>query len=534
MESDSATNESLSSTSAGQETNPTPTVVTNPQPLAATTTQGTELAASTLLITFGVGRSYLFYADRKGSRKPKERWRDLFPGDQAWSFEQFDEYQKPLGESVAFTFNDETHVSACKTIKRLKQACENNLLADLDENHIRIYFFTAGVALVVVRLTPKHAGDTLAVVERIQEKDHRKTVRECVNDIGKLCTTEYFNVLDRAESDKRSFRTKGWSLRRIREAEREDSKLSRPNFYPLFYLPVNSYNERTASILDQVSSALRREQQSEAAKVPYEGAEVYVDWSEALITKVGTDREAAEKNRTEIENNFIIALACWQTLVLMDQNSAVFLLDTFADMVANKPRSNATAVHEKNMAYKGVSDAWLPIRWTTKRRDLFLLETIHRNWSSERWRDNIEERMKLVDRHYNRLEDDQKESAERRLATAAAVLALFTLSSAIADIINLVNDKKVGLLGYPLQDIDIFLSGIPALIAVVFGIGLGARTPKVRRAVRAVTGRVVRFWRDSGATQTKSLTEVRGLGPANRTTPEVPVLQEDRPSIPNK
>lgn len=501
MESDSALTDSISS-------------ATNPAPKP-------ELAAATLLITFGVGRSYLFNADRKSDRKPNERWRDLFPANHGWSFDRFDEYQKPLGESVAFTFNDETHDGAGKRIKQLKQACENDLLSDLDENNIRIYFFTAGVAVVVVRLTPTNAGDMLAFIERIQERDQRKAIRECVMEIGKLCMSEYFKVLSSAEADKRSFSTKGWSLGRIREAELKDSEISKPNFYPLFYLPEGSYNDRTTSILEPVSSTLRREQQSETAKVPYEGAEVYVDWSEGLITNLGIDPAAIENNRTKIENNFIIALACWETLILMDQNSAVFLLDTYADMVANQQRSNATAVHEKNMAYKGVSDAWLPIRWTTKRRDLFLLETIHRNWSSKRWRDNIEERMKLIDRHYNRLEDDQKERAARRFAIAAFVLTLFTLSSAIADITNLVDKKHIPLGRYTLDDLDIFISGGVAVIAVVLGIALALRTPPVRGALRSATEKLAQFWRD-GATRPALVTDVRRDAPATRTTTEIP------------
>jgi len=499
---------------------------------ATTTAEAATFAAATLLITFGVGRSYLFNVDQKQPRTPKECWRDIFPEKSGWSFKHFDEYHKPLGESVAFTFNEQTHGTAREKIIALKTACENDLLGDLDANclladseetGIQIYFFTAGVAVVVVRLKPRNPGDTfVAVLDRIEHKVHRKAVRECVTEIGEVCTKEYFAVLDSAEQNKQSFVTEGWSLRRIREAEREDSRLSAPNFYPLFYLPKVSYDERTNSILKQVSSQPRRERQSEDARVPYEGAEVYVDWSEALITTVGTDRASIDKNRREIENNFIIALGCWQTLVLMDQNSAVFLLDTYADMLANKHRSNATAVHEKYMAYKGVSDAWLPIRWTTKRRDLFLLETIHHNWSSERWRNTIEERMKLIELHYNRLEDDQKENTGRRLAIAAAVLALFTLSSAVADMINLV-DKEASVLGYALKDIDIYFSLVPAAIALVLGAGLVARilTPKVRRFVGFVIERLVRF-RDKVAEQAKSLAKLWGSEPANPSPPELP------------
>src|SRR5437868_15284984 len=98
---------------------------TTPQPAAANSTaQGTRFAAATLLITFGVGRSYLFNVDRKRSRSPKEYWRAIFPNNQDWSFDQFDEYKKPLGESVTFTFNEEAHNSARDAIDGFKDACE--------------------------------------------------------------------------------------------------------------------------------------------------------------------------------------------------------------------------------------------------------------------------------------------------------------------------------------------------------------------------------------------------------------------------
>ena len=45
--------------------------------------------------------------------------------------------------------------------------------------------------------------------------------------------------------------------------------------------------------------------------------------------------------------------------------------------------------------------------------------------------------MKLLSLHYKSLEDDRNERATRRLGFIAAFLALVTLSSAIADVINL-------------------------------------------------------------------------------------------------
>jgi len=74
---------------------------------------------------------------------------------------------------------------------------------------------------------------------------------------------------------------------------------------------------------------------------------------------------------------------------------------------------------------------------------VFLLETIHRNWSSERWRENIEERMKLLSLHYETLEDERNERSGRNLALVAISLAVFTLASAIADLIALKEKRRL-------------------------------------------------------------------------------------------
>jgi hypothetical protein len=84
-----------------------------------------------------------------------------------------------------------------------------------------------------------------------------------------------------------------------------------------------------------------------------------------------------------------------------------------------------------------VANAAHPIRWTFERKDLFLLETIHKNWSSDRWWRNIEERTKLLSLHYDSLEDERAERDGKRLANIALALTCVTIASAVADLINL-------------------------------------------------------------------------------------------------
>ena len=430
-----------------------------------------------LLTTVSLGRSYLFYVER--DQKPETLWRKLFEGFKGWSFDQLKRYDKPLGETAMFTFTPETHDDAKIVIDELQRACNNDLRAQLDSTCIRLTFFTTGVAILSVQLAPASLDDAFQFLDRIQDEAHLKQVRETLTKIISLCAKSYIRVIDKAEHDNRSVSQRGWSLKPFKDVDREDWNPKARHSYPLFFVTEDLYQKRTESILKQVASQNRRRRQSDRSRVSYQGAEIYVDWSEALVKNSG-------KNSSQlIANNFIIALASWLALELMNKNSSIFLFEAFVGMLDKKHRSNATAVHQRQMAYKDVSDASLPIRWTRYRRDLFLLETIHRNWSSERWRNNIEERMKLLSLHYKNLEDENNERANRRLAFGAVFISLMTLASAIADVINLAdndNQQSVWLfLGFPLKQIDMYLSLAPLIVAIPFAawwFGLGA---KIRR-----------------------------------------------------
>lgn len=398
------------------------------QPPTATAQTSSPISVS-LLTTFGLGRSYLFYAERNHSAN--DCWPELFQQCKGWSFDRLKRYDKPLGETVMFTFTPETHAEASAIIEELQRACKEHVLAQIDGACIQATFFTTGVAILNVRLVPLSLDDPMECLDRIQDDAHLKEVRSALLKIIKCCAASYLTVLEFAEKDKRSASQRGWTLKRFRTVDREDWQPQARHSYPLLFVTDDVYQKRTESILQQVASQNRQRRQSDRARVSYQGAEIYVDWSEALV------KNAGKSSHELIENNFVIGLASWFALILMNKNSSFFLFEAFLGMVDKKHRSNAEAVHQRQMAYKDVADASLPIRWTRQRRDLFLLETIHRNWSSERSRNNIEERMKLLSLHYKNLEDENNERANRRLAFAAVFIALITLSSAITDVMAL-------------------------------------------------------------------------------------------------
>jgi hypothetical protein len=112
------------------------------------------------------------------------------------------------------------------------------------------------------------------------------------------------------------------------------------------------------------------------------------------------------------------------------------------------------------------------------------VETIHRNWSSDRWRENIEERMKLLVLHYRnledklqRMEDERRESSTRTLAFIAVLLTTFTLASVIADLTNLLDTSQGN---YLLKRIGFYIGVSILLLVVPFLLWFFWPKPKLR------------------------------------------------------
>lgn len=433
-------------------------------------------SAAVLFTAFGIGKSYLFYVGKDIQQVSQQQiqacWKEVFKDCQGWEFTQLDEYDKPLGETVTFVLSAESCPEGTALIEDLRKVYATSLFAEIDSKRIEVVYFTTGVAVLVLHLTAKEPGDQL-FFDRLQDKEALKEAREKLKEIIKLCRKCYLTVLDEAEQHKcKSTASPQWVLYRFKQVDRKGWEPKQKFSYPLFFVDANTYQERIEKILEQVAGLpAQRNRQSDEARVSYKGMEIYVDWSEALVNS------QTVSNQKLIENNFIIALASWLALVLMNKNTSIFLLEAFLGMVTDSAQGTTDAVHQRDMAYKDVADAALPIRWTTQRRDLFLLETIHHNWSSERWRRNIDERMKLLAMHYQRLEAQHRERFSRRLAVGGLWLTAFVLVSVIADLVNLLDAPSHRLvLGHPLKQVGAYSIGLLALIGILIVVVFSLRS----------------------------------------------------------
>jgi hypothetical protein len=374
----------------------------------------------------------------------------------------------------------------------------------LSLEELEVTFFTPGVAVLLLRFKPESTHNHATFIKKYftDETFEQPTANgKCINAwdhiIIESCKTLYKNLLtDAADRSARRFSGLKWTLTMFEPGGHGGSEPSSEFRYPLSFLVEGDYDARIERILapvarveakekpaakvtepsagkggmsgrrqDQLQQILERvdrlaeslgsqyERQSSEARIPYRDAEVYIDWSESLV-KVPQEQAASgaegtepkivtKEDRQRIETNFVIALASWLALFFMNKNSSLFLFEAFVGMSTGKPLSTADTVHKRNMAYKDVADASLPIRWTTGRKDLYLLEAIHRNWSSERWRRTIEERMKLLNLHYERLEEERREEGTSRIARFGLILTIAALASAVASVIALIyNDTE--------------------------------------------------------------------------------------------
>jgi hypothetical protein len=434
---------------------------TNPQ--SAPT--GSE--CTTLLTAFELGKSHLFYVPAKGSNDPAVFWQQVF-GNKGWSFNDLDGYHKPLGETVRLNLDAESCPTAQPAITEVADALERELGATLDTRFIKAFFFSAGVGVLMMRVT---TTDCPSLFERIQDREAQTQLREKRKNLVEVCRVAFLDALEKAYEKSQTLKfarpayKPEWYLYKLEQVDRKNSENRASFSYSIFFVESGTYKEKTKSILDQVAGSRRQWiTQSDAARVSYKGSEVYVDWSVALVNHPSNSRDP-------IELNFVIAFASWFALAQMNKNTSVFLFDAFVGMSGGRQQVTAEAIHQRNMAYKDVADASIPVRWTTRRRDLFLLEAIHRNWSSERIRQNVEERMKLLTLHYKRLDDERREAFGLKIAIFGVGLTLFALISAIADLValaNKYNDAGPLILGYSINKLAFTSSlGIPVVILLI-------------------------------------------------------------------
>lgn len=462
-----------------------------PPPEAAEPPQDTSEV--TLFIGFGLGNSYIFYVEgdardkapgRAEKKVTRECWEKVFTdgkNPEWWNCEQFENYDKPLGWTATLNAEECADEKFAAAKDGFLQDIADNYRAEAVAGSLKVVFFTPGVAVLSVRLRLKQeARIRLSTVNPLPYEALKKDPNKAHGKMLAACRDLYNECIKAAiDRNRKAEEPPGWTLKPFEAADEAHWGPAAGVAYPVFFYDEVTYEGKTKAILAQVAETdAQRIRKSEEARVSYSAAEIYVDWSEALVRAPGGGADAAQAAtvRQDIETAFTIGMASWFALYLMNKLASIYLLQTFVYSDDDgKPdddgkQSMADVIHKKSMAYMDVANAAHPIRWTDRRRDLYLLETIHRNWSSDRWWKNIEQRMALLSLHYKRLEDKRRQQADelrrkaddrrrtseqqrrdfearqeantRRLTHVAAALACGTIVSAVADATTLYNAPK--------------------------------------------------------------------------------------------
>lgn len=410
---------------------------------------------TSVIIGFDIGRTFIFYDP---SDQLSQNWASIFDRQPGWKFDQFDDYKKPLGWIAKLSMQHCANLDVSK-VTELTDAFKK-LGAQLKPETMETIFFAPGVGVLSFQLAFE-TGEVSWRLNDLGKKDKRKPIRPLLEDLIEAAVNHYTGLLDRKPSLIKSFKAV------------DRGKCGYPVFFLLSFVDQRTFYERARCIRDWLASTdEQRGIFDERARVGYEGATVFIDWSEALVT----GNTANQKK--QIETNFIIAMASWSSLSLMERHSAKDSFTALAQAAgANTEPLSVNEVYIRSMAYRDVSDASRPIRWTTNSTDLHLLEAIHRNWSSDRLREVIGERMQAVSVHLQRIQEElqrgqdeqrelfrgRQEVLNQRLTVFAVIVALSALASAGADL--LIQYNTTGTSGV-LKSLTLPASGVVIFVIV--------------------------------------------------------------------
>jgi len=157
-------------------------------------------------------------------------------------------------------------------------------------------------------------------------------------------------------------------------------------------------------------------------------ANVYVGWAQAFVLCADNS-----KGRRPLEDVFMIAMISWYSLTIMNKIASFYLLEAFRDLSAGKSQILQKKSRTMRLTFMDAASSSRPIRWTTFEQDLWLLERIHKIWSSERLWVQLEEQTRTLAAHHDQLEEEENRTNANVLGFVAMVIAGSAFTSALVD-----------------------------------------------------------------------------------------------------
>jgi hypothetical protein len=369
----------------------------------------------TILVPFDIGKSYSLFSESLASEKEVlDRWRAIFPQlpgmTSGWNSAQFPApFRKPLNHIIRFVF-PQGDLRIHRAINMISWIGE-------ERSSVEAVFFQLGIGVLILRAP---LADTLhASVAKISEHTTRDEFRDAVAPLIEDVAQDYTSILESGLQATAKERI----IHRLPHVTRKVN-LRKVKFpYPVFFLPNTDIPEVWRNTKDAYRECRYAGDGAEAA--------IYVGWGEAYVS------EASIQFRRAIEIDFIIGVASWYALVVMNRHSSFHLLHALAEMGQDDrgPRKQESAAIR--FAYMYAANSLYPVLWATQQRDVLLLEVIHETWSSERLWKNIAEQTSLLALHHDHLENEKKEKHERLLELLGLLIASLVFPSAAADVLVL-------------------------------------------------------------------------------------------------
>jgi hypothetical protein len=410
---------------------------------------------ASLLIPFDIGKSYVLRPT--AGTCIEDEWKQAFTGFPSWDWAQFPEtFRNPLGclaRLKLYPWEPGDHsLGDCRALQDVQNACEGlkqNFFstvpwAKAETAKITAFLFPLGIGVLVAQLDLKRASRG-AAIEHYSKRDE---IKESLGSLIVGCSDYYAFCLKEAATRKTG-KPPRVSLTRL-DVDRVVGIKESAFLFPLFFAEDHDYDFMTAGYQNRLGgNGLRH---------TYDGAEIYVAWTEAYIKKY------SRKAKMAVERNFVIALASWFALFAMDRFAVSRSQEAFAD-----PRTlQAKRIRMMRLVHMDVANASHPIRWTAVEKDLLLLDKLHLVWDSKRLWQNVEGRAALLESHYTALEAEESESRAGRLTLLGLLIAGITTTSVIADLASLAKEGWFFDHGF-----SITLSVL--LLLILAGVGVYAR-----------------------------------------------------------
>lgn len=372
-----------------------------------------------LLVPFDIGQTFIF---KSRGRNVEAEWRSIFSGhphEKDWATDQkeLDGFDKSMGWIAVwrcFGGTEKPHLATA--IERLGTRVPGEL--DTDADGIRAIIFPNGIGVLIVRIKTAPLGDPRwSCLNDKKIKAERRAACRVLLATASACYLDFMYRAVKLGGDNGAR-----AVEQLRPVERTHHIVRAEYTYPLFFFS-------TPGEANQFAGAPTR------AVTSYNDAKLLIGWQNTVVSHGGVDQ------RVMIERNFVIALAGWFALVMMNNRATHYILDAIHALAADQT-PNALEGEAVRLAYMEASNQAFPIQWTSSEKDLLLLEAIHDSWSSQRWWKTVERKTNLLAAYSAHVSDDADQHWNQKITAFGAGIACVTLVSAIVDAMSLLSSSR--------------------------------------------------------------------------------------------